>query len=83
MNLSITEPEKAKKFRYSCGTHNKISHSQHAEEEVPWLMEAGVHLDVKQKRTVSQEDQNIDHTEGDGEPDVGSLQPRNANENEG
>lgn len=76
------EPEKAKEFWYSCSTHNKISHSQHAEEEVHWLMEAGVCLDDKQKRTVSQEGQKVDHTKGDGDPDVGCLQPRNANENE-
>lgn len=53
-NLSIMKPEETEKFRHSCSTHNKVSYSQHAEEEVHWLMEAGVCLDDKQKRDVSQ-----------------------------
>ena len=52
-DLSIAEPEEAEQFGHSCSTHNNVSHSQHAEEEVHRLMEAGVCLDDEQKRAVS------------------------------
>lgn len=83
MNLSVMEPEDTEKFGHGGGAHSKVSHSQHAEEEVHWLVEAGVCLDDKEKRAVSQEGQKVAHTKGDGDPDVSSLQPRNADENEG
>ena len=70
-------------FGHSCSAHSKVSYSHHAEEEVHWLMEAGVCLDDKQKRTVSQEGKKAAPMKGDGDPHVSSLQPRNANENEG
>lgn len=77
------EPEEAEKFGHSCSAHSKVSYSHHAEEEVHWLMEAGVCLDDKQKRTVSQEGKKAAPMKGDGDPHVSSLQPTNANENEG
>jgi hypothetical protein len=48
-NLSVLEPEEAEKFGNNCSTHYKISPSRHAQEEVHWLMEAGVCLDDNQK----------------------------------
>ncbi|KAM4846340.1 LOW QUALITY PROTEIN: uncharacterized protein RHO17_018985 [Thomomys bottae] len=61
-NLSIMEPEEAEKFGDRCRTHHKISHSQHAEEQVHWLMEAGVCLDGEEKGTISQKSQDYHWT---------------------
>lgn len=60
----------------------QISHGQHGEELAHGLAEARMAPDDKEDRAVPREGRGVDAGERDGEPDLGSLQRRDACQDE-
>lgn len=81
-DLTLAKPEEAQHLGDGGCGHAQVREGQHAEEQEHGLMQGPLHADGEQDGAVPQDGEEVHGGEGNGDPSVLVLHPRNALENE-
>lgn len=82
-NLPGVEPVEGENTWHRGRGQGQVDGSQHAEKEVHGSVQAGLRLHNEQHRAVACDCQDVHGAQKDRHPEMGSLQPRDAGQDEG
>ena len=82
-DLANVKPEERHDGGQGAEGEPQVGQGQHGEEQVHGLAEGWLCADDREDAGVSHHGDGVEAAEGDGDPDVGALEPRDAREQEG